>query len=747
LYLLFWWAVPVAAQSSSVDIGSSSAVSLEEIVVTARKRSENIQTVPISVTAFSGLELQQQSVRTIAEMQSQIPGLYLQQAPDDPQSFTFTMRGRKQSDVNLAVDPAVGLYVDGLNIPRTLGMGGSLLDINRVEVLRGPQGTLYGRNTTGGAISLYTNNPTRELDGSIDVTAGNFGAWNAIGIVNLPISENLAARLVLQRGTHDGYGSNLVNRPLDSEDSQYYRGKLRWTSDSGVDATLSGHYESNHSGGGIHKVIALTPSASGLLGGATTLETAAETGLTIPQSVAYLQSLIAKYQSNFYDNGGTAFTFSHINRWDVGLSVVVPFPADLEFRSISGAQGLHREEFFGSPLPVTTITGAFHTEDKYYSQELQLLQTTPNVNWVVGLYGGLETGQDDTGVLLLPVINPGLGTNNAGIRNTTAAAFAQATWEFVPHWHMTGGTRYSIDIRRADIVALIDTTCVVPAPGVESTFVGAAQCPRTFKDTFRQPTWLISIDHQFTPQILGYVKAAKGYRSGGENEGGAVELETFAPFGAEQNVEYEVGIKSELLDHKVRLNFAAYRDKYTNLQTTTAFIAADGNYGTAVRSAARGTITGFETESDLILTSHLSLHASTAYTDAHYDQFVDVTGDRSGEPFEVPRWTWSLSGRDVERTSMGDVSLQLDYNWKSTTVLNGPAKVRALATQPAFGLLNARANLHLTAWDCDVALFGRNITSKRYFDRISAYDSIGIYVGYDGPPAIYGVEIIKKFGK
>jgi iron complex outermembrane receptor protein len=738
---------PAAAQNSPSDIGSSSAASVEEIVVTARKRSENIQTVPISITAFSGLELQEQSVRTIADMQSQIPGLFLQQAPDDPQSLTFTMRGRKQSDVNLAVDPAVGLYVDGLSIPRTLGMAGSLLDINRVEVLRGPQGTLYGRNTTGGAISLYTNNPTRDFGGSVDITGGNFGAWNAIGIANLPLSENLAARFVFQRGTHDGYGSSLVNRPLDSEDSQYYRGKLRWTSDNAVDAILSAHYESNHSGGAIIKLIALTPSRSGLLGGSSTLETAAETGLTIPQSIAYLQTFIAKSKSNFYDNGGASFTFSNLKRWDVGLNVAVQLPADLEFRWISGAQGLRREEFVGSPVPVTLLTGAFHTEDKYYSQELQLLGTKPTFNWVVGLYGGYETGQDNSGILLLPVINPGLGTNDSGIRNGNAAAYAQTTWEFVPQWHFTSGARYSVDTRRADVVALVDTTCVVPAPGVESTFQGAAQCPRTFKDTFRQPTWLVSLDHQFTPQVTTYVKVAKGYRSGGENEGGAVELETFAPFQPETNVEYESGIKSELLDHKIRLNVSAYLDKYRNVQTTTQFIAADGNYATAVRSAAQVTTEGFEAESDFILTPHLTMHASAAYTDAHYDRFVDVTGDRSGEPFEVPRWTWSLSGRHMQPMAVGELTVQLDYNWKSATVLSGTAKFRELATQAAVGLLNARANLHLHSWDLDVALFGRNITSQKYLDRLSAYDSFGVYVGYPGAPAIYGIEVTKKFGK
>src|SRR5258708_8438317 len=347
--------------------------------------------------------------------------------------------GRGQADVTRALAPDVGLYVDGLNIPRTPGMAGSFVDINRVEVLRGPQGTLYGRNTTGGAVSFYTNDPTNKLGGSLDVTSGNYAAWNAIGIANVPLSDDLAARFVFQRGTHDGYGSSLVGRPLDSEDSQYYRAKLRWRPSDNVDAVLSTHYESNHSGGSIIKLIALAPSQGGALGGATTLETAAETGLSIPQSIAYLQSFIAKSRTNYYDNGSTTFTFSDIKRWDVGLNITFKLPEDLEFRWISGAQGLHREEFFGSPIPVTILAGTFHTEDKYYSQELQLLGTVPTFNWVTGLYGGYETGRDKTATELLPVINPGLATNHSGIRNGSAAAYAQSTWEFVPSCHFTPG--------------------------------------------------------------------------------------------------------------------------------------------------------------------------------------------------------------------------------------------------------------------------------------------------------------------
>ncbi len=206
---------------------ADSANELTEIVVTARKQSENIQTVPISITAISGDQLKEQSIKTVENLQNIAPGLFVQQAFDDPQSIIVTMRGRKQDDATIAVDSSVSLSVDGLTIPRTIGMAGSMLDIQRVEVLRGPQGTLYGRNSTGGAIAMYTNDPTHEWSGSIDVTGGNYGTWNAVGIVNVPIADNLDARFVVQSEGNGGYAHNTAGTPLSDASSEYFRGKLR----------------------------------------------------------------------------------------------------------------------------------------------------------------------------------------------------------------------------------------------------------------------------------------------------------------------------------------------------------------------------------------------------------------------------------------------------------------------------------------------------------------------------------------
>jgi iron complex outermembrane recepter protein len=747
------------AQQSPLEAKAAPAAdqaSLSEVVVTARKVSEPLQKVPVAVTAFSGAELKQQSVATLADIMGQVPSLFLQPAADDPQSMTINMRGRVQNNVNLAVDPAVGVYIDGIYNPRQIGVEGALVDLDRIEVLRGPQGTLYGRNTTAGAISIFSKNPSQEYGGSIDVTGGNYGTWNVVAIQNLPISDSSAFRFVMQRGGSDGYGHNGVGQRLESEDSQYYRAKFRTDFSNDVEAVLSAHYEKNRSGGAIVKLIGLSPAGGGLPeGGVLPLEVHAETGLTIPQSVTYLKNAVGLSSTDFYDNTGTEPSSSSVEKWDTSLDITAKLPFDLQFRSFTGVQGFRRTSDFSSPISVPFFADDLTTTDTYLSQEFQILGSSPTFNWVAGVYGGQEHGSDVEVLTVLPVLNPGTSTGpSGGIHNTSLAAFAQGVWEFLPGLRLTGGVRDSYDAREADQNVYTTNgagvvTCVIPAPGVESTNLGAAQCPQKFRDTFSQPTWLVSLDYQVAPDILGYEKISQGYRSGGENIGGAVEAATFAPFKPETNIEYETGVKSEFFNHRLRLNLAGYYDSYSNLQVTTSFLAADGNVASGVTNAASATIKGLEFESAFVVGGGLTVRSSAALTDAHYGNFVDFTGNRSNEPFAVPKWTASLSANDKVPTKLGEASVQLDYSWRGRTVLGPTAVDQNNVTQGGYGLLNARVQLHLDSWNTDIALFGKNITSKEYYTQVSAHDNspLGVNFGYAGTPAVYGVEITKSFGK
>jgi iron complex outermembrane receptor protein len=742
----------------------SKGESLEEVVVTARKHSEDVQTVPVSVTAISGDQLKEQSIKTVANLQNVAPGLFVQQGLDDPQSLIVTMRGRKQDDATMAVDSSVGLNVDGLSTPRTIGMGGSMLDIDRVEVLRGPQGTLYGRNTTGGAIGIFTKDPTHDLSGSIDVTGGNYGTWNVVGIVNVPLADNLDARLVAQSGGNGGYEHTTSGTPLGDSRNDYFRGKLRWSGSDNWQAVLSAHYEHDRSGGPRAFVPGLDPpnfQGNGLPeGGYVTSETMADLGVSAAQAVALEKSWIAQ-RSPWYtlDNTHGPAAISDVERWDSGLTVSGDVADDVQFRSITGVQHLARDFSGGPQFPVYLYSQHPESSGTYSSEELQLLGTTPRLKWVVGAYGGYETGRDGQTIYFLPaVFGTGSTDNDNGIRNTTAAGFAQATWEFIPDWHLTTGARYTADTREinanAFLVDLIDTTlrdCVVPAPGVASSPPGASQCPRSFQADFARPTWLISLDHQLTSDVLLYAKVATGYRSGGLNaDSGSVDAVTFQAFAPETNIEYETGIKSEFLDQRVRLNADVYWDKYSNLQVQSIVLGYDNSFQTVETNAATARIRGMELEGDVIIGGGVKMHLSTAFTDAQYLHYVDLSGDHSHQPFSVPKWTFGLGPNYAHPTSFGDATLELDYVWKSSVdVVPASTLVRAV-TQPGYGLLNARANLHLEAWNMDVAVFGQNLTNKVYFDQ--GFNVSGAGLDFDelfigGPARTFGAEFIKKFGK
>lgn len=742
------------AQSSAPAVGAPSNVAaVQEVVVTARKVNENVQDVPVAVTALSGNDLKKASVKSIGDIQTVVPGLQLQQAVDDPQTLLFMLRGREQNDVALPIDPSIGFYVDGHYVPRTFGVTGDLLDINRVEVLRGPQGTLYGKNSTGGTVSVYTNDPVDHFFGSADVTVGNYGAYDFVGILNTPINDYLAGRFVIERGVSDGYGHDAVGDKLMSQDSQACRGKLRAKWSDNWSAVLSGDYQVYRSGGPIINLTGLSPASGAPQGGLLTLETEAETGMSEAQSLAYLNSLIAKGKANFYDDTETGSSPSVVKRGDLGLTIKGSLADNLDFVSITGFQHLDRSSNSSSPVPIQILAVTPRVRDNYFSHEFQILGKNGPIKWVAGLYVDYEHGNDFNLTTVAPVFlgAPTSAISSNTLTNSTVAPFGQVTWEFLAEWRLTAGVRYSSDTRQMDAT---DTslggappTCLIPAPGVESTALqgAATQCPRTFKNTYGEPSWLVSIDHNLSKGVLLYAKVATGYRSGGENEGGAVEIESFTPFKPETNLEYEVGAKTEFFKRRVRLNVAAYRDSYSNLQVTTGQLAADGSFVTLVSNAATAITQGVEVENDIVLARGLKLHSSAAYTDAHYIHFIDPQlGDRSHEKFAVPKWTAGTSLQYDRPLSFGSALVEVDYDFRSSVDLAPTWSNPSDVTQGSVALVNARLNVHVDALKLDIALFGKNLSDVKYYANANAF-GLGMSIGYAAPPRTYGVELIKTF--
>lgn len=733
-------AQPVLAQSEATTSPAISDIDSDGIVVTARKIEENIQTVPVAVTAFSGASLAQHSIRSLDDIAQQAPNLYIQRVGIEPQALVIAIRGQYQNDIPLTADPSVGIYIDGLYHPRTLGLAGALVDIQRVEILRGPQGTLFGRNTTGGAFNVLTADPTQKLEGSISATVGNYDLREIVGVLNIPINDALAARFVAQRGKRDGYAHDAAGRDLNKDDSTYMRGKILFTPTDSLEVKLFGSYSVNHAGGGIIHLAGIVPG-SGIVA-----QTATQIGLSMDDAYDYLAGFANR---GIYDTQGTTKSKSDFKGYDGGLDIKLDLNDDISLRSITGYQHIDRDNVIDSDgTPVNVINARFQTRAHYFSQEFQLLGGGDHLNWVVGAYYGRERGIERINIDALPLLNPeNPAFIGADVLNKNYAAFAQVNWEFADDWRVTGGLRYSRDERTIQVNnGNVVTPCVIPAPGVPATPPGASQCPRTFAKKFGDPSWLISLDHQFNDQIFGYAKVSRGFRSGGLNFRGGNSAESFESFEPETVTEYEVGVKTTFLDRRVNLNLSAYYSDYKNIQRTVSIGTTSGTPTSLVANAASARVQGFEAELNGRITDRFSINATVGYTDAKYKEFIDISGDRSDERFGVPKWLTSISGRYVQPTAFGNVTGQLDYAYQSTVVLEPSSLDLDAVTQRHYGLLNGRITANVDALGLEIAMFGRNLLNKHYkASAVTNEAAVGFSFVTAGVPRTYGVQVTKRF--
>jgi iron complex outermembrane recepter protein len=748
------------ATADEAQSGQNSGIA--DIIVTARKVSENAQSVPLSIVALDGNALADANVNNVQDLQSQVPNLILQTHPNDPQGLSLAMRGQKQVDLTLTLDTSVGVYVDGYYAPRPLGLRNGLIDVARVEVLRGPQGTLYGRNTTGGAIALYTNDPVDVVEGSVQGSYGNFNAWDVVGIVNVPLNDRLALRLVGQHNEHDGYGEDAEGRPLVEERGTYVRGKLKFDVSEGLTATLLGSYQNSSNSGAIVRLTDVRPPAND--GSAVSdynvavLAVAAELGLGFtPANLATAQSTLESYigapPGNYWDSYTSLPQYSDTQVYNAGLDISAELSDTITLRSLTGFMSIDRRsqtDTDGSPFAL--IGGPRETQDEYYSQELQLLGDSGRLNWVAGLYYGNERGHDQTVSDTLRFISSTSPTvYDATVRNKSYAIFAQADYELLPSLRLTAGVRYSWD-ERTLISRNSNRTnpCVVPAPGFDVVTADPAsrQCPREFVDDYSDPSWLLSLDYQVSPDVLVYAKYARGYRSGGRNFKGSNNIGTFIDFQPETVTEYEVGLKSYFLDRTVRFNLAAYYDDYSDVQkVATILLPGTSAFSSQTVNAAKARVQGFEADLVWRVTDNLSLNAAAGLVDGKYKEFDDLLkGDRSDEPFDVPEWSYNVGGRYSYPTQFGAVRAQVDYQWQDSFYID-PQSYRVVTfTQPSRGLLGARVSVEVDAWDTEFAVFGKNLTREEYLSSgAGPYESLGLNFAIVGEPRLFGVEVRKRF--
>ncbi|MGV7121497.1 TonB-dependent receptor [Sphingopyxis sp. 550A] len=757
-------ALPAMAQDGGAPTedadGAAASSGIGDIVVTARKRAESVQDVPVAITAVSAEQMIDRSVKDITDIAASTPSFFTQMSSADPSALLVSMRGQSATDALMTLDSPVGVYVDGVYLPRSIGLRAAMVDIERVEVLRGPQGTLFGKNTTGGAVSITTRQPDLvETGGFVSMVLGEHGKMEATGALNVPLVRDvLAVRGVFQYSGNNGYGRNLLGERIGGDVTKTGRINVAFAPSDRLRINLSGDYQRIKGDGIITRLSWLNPypqetgsvlpAPTNLLRATLAQQGLADTPANREAAYAYLQTaLIGNSAGSFYDAPTTSPQANDYEGYGVSGTIEFDVSDYLSLKSITANRWADRDSYVDfDGTPIVLFEPHYVTKSKVFSQELQLLSDpAERLSWILGGYYSKETGNEFTVSRTLPPIlptNPGI--SDGDVTNKSVAVFGQANYRVSDAVRITAGLRWTEETKSLLTRNRNALGCNIP---VSIRIDGA--CEGYLSDTYSDWSYLLSLDWTPGTGTLFYARTSRGFKGGGQNlRGQASDPRTFNPFRPETVTDYEIGAKLDLLDRRLRLNLAGYHAIYEDIQRSTSIQPPVGSATTLVTNAAKAKINGVEAEITAQPTDALTLNVNASYTDASYSSFADpIIGDRSDERFPVPRWTLATNLTYQLPTSIGDLKFIAGWNWRSATSLRPAALVQSSVTQKAYGLVDARISLHVDELDADVAIFAKNLLDKEYIvgavdlDRTLGYNIVNV-----GTPRLIGVEFRKSFG-
>lgn len=571
------------AEAASPASAEPAAESQGDIVVTAQRRSESLQKTPIAISAFTGNTLEERGVVSAVALQTQVPGLTI--APQVFGNLQVFLRGVGSTANMQSGDPAIAVNVDGVYVARTNSTAGLMFDLERVEVLKGPQGTLYGRNATGGAINVITAKPSFDgVKGHLAMDVGNHGAFQAEGAMNVPISDTLATRVAVKWAKHNGYlkavanAAGLKGNDRQDQDDIAIRGHLLWKPDSRLSILLSGDYSHQGGAGGGEQLLPLNTGS--------------------PWTTVAIQQV---GQDNTFANGSIQADY------------------DLDFATLTyiGAYR-HSEVDRAYEYPLTNNPGFFHQLNRQWTHELRLGGETGKLTWLVGGYlfdertwGGLP----QNGLVNLRLF--GTVWQRVVLDSFDAksgAVFGQATYALTDSLRLTGGLRYTHDEKSQT------------GKTQRETPTGAVTSVTTIDNSagkWSATNWKAGLEYDLAPRSMLYVNVSTAYKSGGSFSGSAPNL-----YEPEHLTAYEIGLKNRFLDDRLTLNLAAYKYDYKDLQITSLVVdTANGTTRTVTRNAGTANIKGIELEAAYNSDGFGKFDFSGAYTDARYGIFVLPFGD------------------------------------------------------------------------------------------------------------------------
>jgi len=704
---------------------------LDEIVVTAQKREQSLQEVPISVSAITADEIIARSMRNLGDLATEVPGIQITKSDQGGDNAGVYIRGIGQFDWLPTFDPGVGIYVDGVYLARTAGGLLDLTDLNRVEVLRGPQGTLFGKNTIGGAINVTTNSPTFTNEGNAFVRAGERNRIDAGVTLNVPvIDDTLAVRLSLLTKNQDGFGTSLVTgRKYGGEGKEVGKLSVLWKPSSRVGVDVSGDYTRVRQPIGMSLLLNLNT----------------QTFVTIPQNQWAVAHGVTPYDErwispSYYTNYSIWNFDDHEDTW--GTSATVKVDLDFaEFKSISA----YRKSRFLTGLSFDAAPSQMGDQivdesDDQGTQEFLLSGNSfdKHLEWVTGLYYLRENIFNAVTLPLSFPANPDgydtYTTNKAG--TTSYAGYGDATLHLTDKWSFTLGARYSEE-RKSDTIHVIATKLGVDFLPTSS-----------FEKSWNSFTYRAGLQYQVAESVMAYGSVSTGFKSGGFN--GRANSTAFIAFDPEKAISYELGLKSELLERRLRLNLAAFQTNYRDIQTTLNLVdPATGVTTNVVQNPADARIRGLELEGSAIVADWLSLDASATTTTAEYTRLETGTIVSFSDHLpQVPSWTMNVGAElhlpiSIRWVEDGLATLRIDESHRASSYDAAPNTIYNY--EPHRDIVNARLSYGPRSGPWSVAAYARNLFNRQYLDFHEDLMAFVYSIGTPGPPREIGGEIFYRW--
>ena len=725
-------AMPALAQG-----GKTSTFALEEVIVTAQKRSESSQDVPISIQAFSADGMEKLGATELFDLAKSAPSLSIGGIPGS--QAASGLRGIVDNSRNIAVDSRMGVYIDGVYQGRSSSANQPLLGLESVEILRGPQGTLFGKNTVSGAINLNTKKASEEFTGELKAGFGNEGYWTGSGYVSGPLGDTVFASIAYSKQERDGLFDNVVlDKEVGDWEQEGARGQLRFLPTDALEVIVAGDWGKSYS--------------------------------EVP--IFTLESRPA-YETGKDDE------FDKVEFWGGALTLNYTTESDYTLTSISAYRDSEYSIFGDEDF--TPVVDAFQTvfdeDSDQFSQEFRIVSPQhDSYDWVAGIYYFESTISTERFLVIdAPVLpSPALGGTVAipsEVDVTSYAAYIHGNYRLSDNWELTAGLRFTDEEKDLDFnqvsspydpvggAAFLEALGLPPAVAAFT----ASQAPGAFlrafnlgyEDDVGDSNWSPTVGINYTPSddVMYYAKYSRGYQSGGFNADFNPLLDA-VKFDTEQVDAFEVGVKSTLADGKLRLNADVFVQEFTDYQLFQR-LDVPGTTVTVVSNAGQVTSQGVELETVWLPTDSLQLTLNATYLDATYDKFdnpLSLTQPDQPKNFDgndlsyAPEWKlyagvqYALPVGDA-----GELTFNLDYTYQDDSYTSASNDDTVLI--PSYDLWNGRVSYTPASYKWELSAWIRNIGDDEYIVGHSLTSLTSEERVIWGMPRLYGVEFKYLLGQ